>query len=88
VKSSAAKALCAATAASSSSNSRRAVLRCCPDGDGRRSGALFGARAGAVGRTRSTGQLERFRVLRIVAVGLRACSRWCAWNNTSRIGRS
>jgi hypothetical protein len=35
--------------------SGRAVLRCVSDGDGRRSGALFGARAGAAGGTHSTG---------------------------------
>jgi len=41
----------------------RAVLRCCPDGDGRRSGALFGARASAIGDTHRIGCRALFRVL-------------------------
>jgi hypothetical protein len=38
-------------------------MRCGHDGDDRLSGALFGARTGAVGGTHSTGCRERFRVL-------------------------
>jgi hypothetical protein len=36
-------------------HARRAVLRCGQDGDGRRSGALFCARAGVVGGSHGTG---------------------------------
>ena len=46
-----------------STHARRAVLRCSHDGDGRRSGALFGARLRAIGRTHSTGCRARFCVL-------------------------
>src|ERR1035437_10146815 len=42
---------------------RRAVLRCGHDGGGRRSGALFGARAGVVGGGRAPGCRVRFCVL-------------------------
>jgi hypothetical protein len=41
----------------------RGVLRCAQGADGRRYGALFGARAGAVGGTHSTGRRARFCVL-------------------------
>jgi len=41
-------------------HTRRAVLRCGHDGDDRRSGALFGARAGAVVGIHSTGCRQWF----------------------------
>ncbi len=41
----------------------RAVLRCGKDGNGRRSCAPFGARAGAVGGTHGTGRPAPFRML-------------------------
>jgi len=44
-------------------HARGAVLRCGQGGDRRRSGASFGARAGAAGGTHNTGCRARFRML-------------------------
>jgi len=62
-----------------STHARGAVLRSGQGGDGRRSGASFGARAGTAGGTHNTGCRARFRMLfgRALAAS-RACSCCCA----------